>query len=423
MKRMLVVVVVIMAFSLGRADQPAAYVPTSDLCRGINAFTVDYMKQMTADSGNNAVVSGYGIFENVAGVYIASGGQTRSELAKALHFPDSNDVLAEQLQGLRQELEKAGSKPKVKMQIANSMWMDHAHVHFRPEYVANVRKWFGVDVHEAAFVNSRQASDQINSWIAEKTSGRIEKGVSPSDLASRSMPLLGILDEPAIVSVNTTWFKAEWQTRFNKSDTSFYPFHTTANVAKDRLMMHQFPVVPYAEDETFQFVELPYAEGTYSMYVILPREVLTPEEMLGKISPETISGLRDRAFHCRVDVLLPKFEIRTRSMAKDILARMGTSAVWDKRRADLGGMFLEDSHAQHIYLSEIYNDSWIQTDEEGTEAASVTSTINLSFFECSAPMQEMPAVFHADHPFVFMIVHKDSRTVVFSGWVGDPNWQ
>jgi len=57
--------------------------------------------------------------------------------------------------------------------------------------------------------------------------------------------------------------------------------------------------------------------------------------------------------------------------------------------------------------------------EEGTEAAAATATTHFSI-GCSAAPRPAPVDFHADHPFLFMVVHNPSRSILFVGWVSDP---
>ena len=104
---------------------------------------------------------------------------------------------------------------------------------------------------------------------------------------------------------------------------------------------------------------------------------------------------------------------------KQSLSEMGVKAAFDKGRADFDRMIIKKPEAFRVYMSEIYHDAWIDVHEEGTEAAAATSTIHYSF-GCSTPSQPPPAEFHADHPFVYLIVHNESRSILFAGWVSHP---
>ncbi|CAN1190533.1 unnamed protein product [Linum perenne] len=62
--------------------------------------------------------------------------------------------------------------------------------------------------------------------------------------------------------------------------------------------------------------------------------------------------------------------------------------------------------------------AYIDVDEKGTEAAAVTTVRKLMF--CSEPPEITVEEFVADHPFMFMIVERDSRAVIFAGAVFNP---
>jgi serpin B len=98
---------------------------------------------------------------------------------------------------------------------------------------------------------------------------------------------------------------------------------------------------------------------------------------------------------------------------------MGLESAFDKQRADFDKMIIKNFGAFRVYITDSYHDAWIDVHEEGIEAAAATATAHFSF-GCSAPRQPMPAEFHADHPFLFMIVHNESRSILFAGWISNP---
>jgi len=139
--------------------------------------------------------------------------------------------------------------------------------------------------------------------------------------------------------------------------------------------------------------------------------------MVKMVGAEMIERLKRAAVPHEVDILFPKFEMTCHVRVKDVLSKMGVKAVFNKSQADLEGMVAKSSEGFRVYINEIYHDAWIDVHEEGTEAAAATSTIH---YGCSAPPKPMHAEFHADHPFLFLIVHNESRSILFAGWVSDP---
>lgn len=275
------------------------------------------------------------------------------------------------------------------------------------------------ELHQAKFTQQDQTSKAINGWVSGQTHGRIPKVVGPEDLTSRSRP--GVIDEPALISVNAIYFKADWGSQFEKGSTRQQPFHVDAGMTVETPMMHQRSLLPYSENDTVQFLELPYIAGGCSMYVLLPHKVIGVSRVIEAMTVEMITDLKRRAAPQDVDVLLPKFEMRSHLAVKDALEKMGVKAAFDNHRADFDQMIIKRFEAYRVYLREIYHDAWIEVHEEGTRAAAATTTVHHSF-GCSAPQApRTPVQFHADHPFLFLIVHNQSRSILFAGWISNPD--
>ena len=416
-RTLLIAAMLLMALGANSSDQIAIEIP--DISQRINSFTMDLLKQYAGATNlpSNTILSPQSIFHGMAMSYVASGGDTRNELAKVFHFPKDNDALLKGLAGLRQQLHKAGDHKHIDVTLANSAWLDETYADYRMEYVKEIQNTFEASLHRVEFKQKVRVSEDINKWVSEKTRGKIQKSVYPSDFKSRSRP--GIIDEPALVNVNAVYFKADWASRFDKDSTSKRAFNIDESTTVEIPMMHQISVLPYSENEKLQFLELPYIGNHYSMYVILPKELIGIQEIIQSVTIEQIVDLKQRAFSHEVDVLLPKFEMMSNLGVRKFLSAMGVKSAFSNQKADFDKMIIKKYEAFRIYISEIYHDVWIDVHEEGTEAAAATSTIHFSF-GCSAAVQPMPVDFHADHPYLFMIVHNDSLSILFAGWMSNP---
>jgi len=406
----------ILLLSVGGRQQDTPNVAIPDSSQRINAFTLRFLNQVAQHEPGNLILSPQSIYHGLAMSYVASGAQTRNELAAAAGFPNDDKRLMSDLSELRRSMQSASRRAEVT--LANSAWLDSTYALFRKDYSETLEKAFGASLYSVKFKDATGASDRINAWVSEKTRGRIGATVSPKDFVSRSN--FGVIDEPALVTVNAAYFKVDWGSRFEKSRTQERPFHPGTNRVVNALLMHQSSLLPYAEDETFQFLELPYIDRQYSMYVLLPKQVLPAGRMVSLVQSNTITHLKERAYPQVVDVLFPRFEMRSHCSAKEVLSEMGVTAAFDKHKADFDRMIVKKWDAYRVYLSEVYHDAWVAVDERGTEAAAATTSIHYSI-GCGMAVQEMPVDFHADHPFLFFIVHNESRSVLFAGWMVNPN--
>jgi serpin B len=391
--------------------------PVPALSGRINSFTFDFLKQEAAYGGQNEVVSPMSIFCGLAMSYVASGGDTRSALARVAHYPGNNETLVHDLAGLQREITEGGCRRGVEMRMTDSVWLDVRYAEFSRQYLRDIGRLGAGSAHEVAFNEKEKASGEINAWVSKNTNGRITGSTQPGDFRSRSGP--GVIDEPGLVSVNAVYFKAEWISRFAPNGTLKQKFYTTSGTEREVPMMHQTSLLLYSQNARFKFLEMPYRGGLYSMIVLLPREKTDPEGMLAALTAEAVVNLKSSALPHKVDVMFPKFLIAHHSDVKSILVGMGAGMAFDSSRADFGGMIVKKMEASRVYLSSVRHDAWMDVGEEGTEVAAVTTSVHFTV-GCSAEGPPMAAEFHADHPFLFLIVHNRSRSVLFAGWIGNP---
>jgi serpin B len=263
-----------MATFLGSAPREQDPRTIPDLSQRINAFSLDFLKRCVRSPGAapNAVLSPQSIFQGLAMSYVASGGQTRKELAEVLHFPEDDQRLVDDLKRLRLQIKAAAKDRRIEASVANAVWLDGTYAEFRKEYRERMEKAFGASLREVRFRDALKASGEINRWVSSETKGRIKEVIGPNDLRSQSTP--GVIDEPGLVTVDAVYFKADWGSRFEPGATRELPFHLDGQRTRPAPMMHQRSVLLYAIDEQFEFLEIPYVDGRVSMYVLLPREFL-----------------------------------------------------------------------------------------------------------------------------------------------------
>ena len=400
-------------------SKPAGPVETeiSATGAGSNSLTFDLLRQQARKGVSNVALSGHGLFHCLAMGYVASGGATRAELARSCRYPDDNATLVEGLAALNRGLGRSASG-KVEARFAASLWVDRTFADFRKDYLQTVTALNERPPEAISFQQADEASDTVNRWVRKATDGRIDQIVSPGDFASASGG--GWINEPALVAVSALSFQAKWESRFDESQSRADTFHPRPGEKMQVRYMHQENLLAYAEDKEFRFLQLPYAGRDFSMLLYLPKENLTPERMTALLDEKRCYDLRARAFGHSVDVLLPRFEFRHRFDARSALEALGVRRTFDSRSADFDGMINKRTGAFRIYFRHLVQETWIKVDEEGTKAASTSAGTGFSI-GCSAAHIPVPAEFHADHPFLFLIIHNPSRAIVLGGWVAQPS--
>ena len=152
----------------------------------------------------------------------------------------------------------------------------------------------------------------------------------------------------------------------------------------------------------FVGAEVPYAGGDYSMLILIP-DAGRYEELIERLDQELLDEIDATFTTGPYELLLPKwaddYSIDLLEWLTDVGAAPGSYPGIDP------GAFLGAAvHAADISV-----------DEVGTVAAAATG---LGFRESGPPEPELTVA--ADRPFVYLIRHRDSGLVLFSGHVTDP---
>ena len=287
-----------------------------------------------------------------------------------------------------------GLDPSVETAIGNSVWTRQGFpVH--ADFLAAVRESFGAEVAELDFA-SPTASGRINGWVRNATSGRIE------DIVPAVIPA-----DVVMYLINAIYFKAPWTFRFEPSDTRDAPFHLDDGSTRTVRLMSLRRDLPYLENDRFQAVDLPYGGAAFSMTVVLPQPGLSVDSLLASLDAATwrdmAGGFRERD----IEVFLPRFRMAYERTLNDDLAALGMVDAFD-HRADLSRL----SPVGGLWISSVRQKSWVEVNEEGTEAAAATV---VTVVESAPPGHSGPT-----DPFLFFIRERLSGTILFAGKVASP---
>lgn len=119
---------------------------------------------------------------------------------------------------------------------------------------------------------------------------------------------------------------------------------------------------------------------------------------------------REHLENIDVHVKLPRFKLEESYTLNSNLGRLGVQDLFSNGKADLSGM----SGSRDLFISKIIHKSFVEVNEEGTEAAAATGGI--AVFAMLLPEEE----FTVDHPFLFFIRHNPTANVLFLGRVCSP---
>jgi serpin B len=346
------------------------------------------------DKDENFMVSPFSLSMALAMTWNGSAGDTKLAMQNTLGMGNwTDDEVNNYFRKLKDAFEK--TDPSTKLAIANSIWTNK-NVKIQPEFISLNETFYNATV-EAVDFGSPATVDRINKWAADNTNNLIKEVLEktkPSDL----MYLL-----------NALYFKGVWVSEFDAKNTSKVDF-IEQNGKKTRVdMMHQEANFSYTDDETMQVVELPYGNKAFSMMVLLPKAEKEMTDVIKALQDEGYwADIKNKMRNKNIELSLPKFKTKYSKKLNRVLSDMGMEVAFTPGKADFSRM--TDREA---YISFVTQDTYIATDEVGTEAAAVTV---VGVFETSSPVSES-VVFKANRPFVYIIQEKSTGSILFMGTV------
>ena len=178
--------------------------------------------------------------------------------------------------------------------------------------------------------------------------------------------------------------------------------------------MHTRHRFRYAAVDGVQILELPYVGDSLSLIALLPEKQDGLPDLEGRLTLGNWQKWRSGLVSQEVIVSLPRFKTTSQFELKPLLESMGIAAAFDPHAADFSGM----TGDRTLYMSAVLHKAYVDVNEEGTEAAAATGVVMKTMAVRRRPMP--PAVFRADHPFLFVIQDNRNGAILFLGRVADP---
>ena len=398
------IVVAVMAMALCfPAFAEAERAPSADVEKvvaGNTAFALDLYRRLAAEQGN-LILSPHSISAALAMTSAGARGRTAEQMAKTLHFDLPQAALHPAFGALIDGTAPA-REGAFALHVANALWGQRGEK-WLPAFLKTTQGNYGAGLREVDFVRARErARVTINQWVEKQTRDKIK------DLLQRGV----LTPDTRLVLTNAIYFKGEWSHPFEKRATRPRPFTLADGTKVKTPMMSQVESLSYAEEEGLQAIEKQYAGGEVSMVVLLPRKVDGLPALEKQLDAATVNRLVKAMRLRQVRVLLPKVEMTSSFELNKALTAMGMPDAFDARRADFSGM----NGRRDLFISKVIHQAFVAVDEKGTEAAAATAVV----MEGKAAFGDAPVPFHADHPFLFLLRHRFTGTILFIGRVLDP---
>jgi serpin B len=362
-----------------------------------NEFGIELFTKTVEEENGNLMLSPLSASTALTMLLNGCGGDTYSQLKSTLKYPESMTIaeVNEAYRGLVGQLLDAD--PKVNLSLANAIFYRNG-FEVKLTFLNTMSTSFDAYIKGLDF-SLPSALTTINGWASDNTNGKIPKVLDE------------ISGDAVMFLMNALYFKGDWSYQFDKSLTDEKPFYfDNGTIANVPTMMGEVGA-RLVYGDSYKVAELPYGRTNFTMVVMVPNESL--ESFYNGFTPQTWSSITSSLDAYpefgTTEVYMPKFKFSYEKYLNDQLISMGMIDAFSPSLADLSG--IADAS---IYVSFVKQNTFVDVNEEGTEAAAVT-TIGVEF--TSGPGT---SVFTIDKPFVFAIRERTTNTLMFIGQVADP---
>ena len=401
---------VMQAYSVAdaHAEAVSAEIVEANTRLGLNIF-----EKLAVGTHENIMISPLSISIAMAMTANGTENETLAEMKDVLGYGEMElPTVNEQFKELIASLVSADKD--LVLEIANSIWLDEAIADdIKEEFTAVLEDSYDAELFEADFGDDATVG-LINSWVAEKTHGKIDK------IIDRIGP------ESVMHLINAVYFKAAWNVAFNKDATSIREFILADGTKTDANYMSFFSNeknngITYGNyvisDQNVAGVRIPYGRDAFAFYAYVANpdydtpddEVLGVDEIIGKIAEKGLEAYLKFARHIDYTIFLPKFKFEYNTSLKEVFKSLGLEKLFGA-----GGV---SAAAPSLYVSEIIHKTHIDVNEDGTEAAAVT---DIDVGDTGDVGSDRFQGFYGRRPFFFFIRDERNGTILFIGKVENP---
>uniref|UniRef100_A0ACD5W9N4 Uncharacterized protein n=1 Tax=Avena sativa TaxID=4498 RepID=A0ACD5W9N4_AVESA len=365
-------------------------------------------------SKGNAAFSPLSLHVALSLVAAGAGGATRDQLAATLGAAGPGD--AESLHALAEQvvqvvLADASAAGGPRVAFGNGVFVD-ASLPLKPSFKDLAVGKYKAETQSVDFqTKAAEVAVQVNSWVEKITTGLIKEILPAGSVDNTTRLVLG----------NALYFKGAWTEKFDASKTTDDKFHLLDGSSVQAPFMTTTKKQYLLASDSLKVLKLPYQQGgdkrQFSMYILLPEAQDGLSNLANKLStdPEFIEKHIPSQKVPVGQFKLPKFKISFGFEASDLLKGLGLQLPFSAE-ADLTEM-VDSPVAKKLCVSSVFHKSFVEVNEEGTEAAAATAAVIMLR---SMAFEPVKMDFVADHPFLFLIREDITGVVLFIGHVANP---
>ncbi len=364
-------------------------------------FALDvFKKTIEYEPNSNISISPISLAIALSMTYNGAQSETAAQMAQTLHYQDmSIEELNEQYSYLIQSLQNCDTS--IQLDLANSIWIRNTFP-VLSEFIETIEDNYFAEIISAPFDQTTVAD--INNWIEDNTNGKITEmiqNISPFE---------------QMFLINALYFKGSWKYTFDPEETEDEHFYMTGDsTITVQMMKSSGKDYTYYFDENFSLCRMPYGRDVLAMYILLPNYNYSIGEILDEMDADTwlnwknsLAPLPEEDEYEYFMFNLPKFKIEYEKRFNDVLIDLGMEIPFTPA-ANFGKMI-----SGPLWINYVKQKTFIEVNEEGTEAAAATVVSMASGITPS---------FIVDRPFIYVLCDDRTDTILFIGKVREPLYE
>jgi serpin B len=395
-------------FQKPRNAEKASGEDRTALARDNTRFALDLHRQLHPDG--NLVTSPFAVSTVLAMSLAGAQGKTADEMKQALRFSLDQDRLHPGFAALLWDLNGRGQPRPYSLHLANALWTNRS-IELEKEFLDTLEGNYSIGGEHVDFRNPREACRTINDWAHKQTAGRIKEVIQPDEVDENTR----------LVLASAVSFQGRWQIPFSASRTREGPFHVSSDKTVNVPLMETEANFRYGsfpdganEKEVSQLIILPFRGATLEFVALLPDKADGLAELEKRLTAEKLGQRIAGARHHTVRLTMPRFEMRSRLALDPTLQALGMLRAFKPGQADFSRL----TRTIPIHIDRVVQEAMIVVNEKGAEAAAVVRAMDKD--KDKGEVDSDPVEFRADRPFLFLIHHADSGTILFLGRVTNP---
>jgi serine protease inhibitor len=354
-----------------------------------NHFAFSLFKRLNAaQPGENVFVSPLSVSFALGMTMNGANGSTLDEMRSTLGFG------AEELSAINAGYKgllalEGGLDASTTFEIANSVWHRNS-LPVHQSFVEEMNQTFEADVRSAPFDASTVT--QVNDWVNAKTHGKIPTIVEQ------------ISSDDVMFLINAIYFKGSWREQFDPARTQDGSFAAIGGAQQVKMMNRPEKTgkIGFGRTATATVGELSYGNGAFVMTIVIPDgDLNTFAATLDTTAWRSLAETLSEAEH---QVALPKFKLEYKRELRSDLMALGMNVPFMAGGADFTRM---SSVGRDLYIAFVQHKTFVDVNEEGTEAAAVTNV--------GVRVTSLPPCLCVNKPFIFAIRERFSGTILFIG--------